>query len=435
VAEVQPKHVLLRVGGRVLQRYGVPAVYGAGRGRVEVPYVFTRADAATCATYVDRDGLIRKAAANVLRVEWVDLDGDGIRETPGLLMEGGRQNLMLRSEEIDNAAWSKTTVTFGANADVAPDGTTTADRLIEGALSQEHVVYQTLTATADVRHSVSVFAKAGTRSFVYLTIRDVNGLTNGVLAWFNLATGAVGTVSHNGAGSGEQAFIQKLANGWYRCTLIGACNNGDTTPLGTVGISSGNGTTVYTGDGSSYISVWGAQFENNTPFPSSYIPTVASAVARAADSLNVSANFGNDIELTVGARLGRPVHADVSGSLGINPSIYQIGDTNGNVRGVFTNASRLIEATVDGPGSDMFPNAAIVAGAQITYVAQYKNLRTVPAARIDLGAGLPSYGTGAGAMPNYTSQNIGVGANLFAPLIDEMFLRGQFTLAEYLAVP
>src|SRR5690349_23739750 len=100
MAEVFPQNILLRVGGRTLMRHGVLAVAGARRGLVDVPITFTRADATTCATYVDRDGILRVAAAGVPRIEWVDLDGDGIRETPGILLEGSRKNLPLRSEDF-----------------------------------------------------------------------------------------------------------------------------------------------------------------------------------------------------------------------------------------------------------------------------------------------------------------------------------------------
>src|SRR6266576_5866215 len=61
----------------------------------EIPYTHTRADGGTpVATYIDYDGTIRLAAQNTLRIEWVDLDGDGIRESPGILLEGSRINLI-----------------------------------------------------------------------------------------------------------------------------------------------------------------------------------------------------------------------------------------------------------------------------------------------------------------------------------------------------
>lgn len=289
MADLFHRHIALRVGAAELARVGQVMGRGFDYGlQGIVPFSFARADASTCATFLDRNGILRVAPAGKLRLCWLDLNADGVFETPVILLEDTGQNLFQRSEEHDNAAWSKnTSVTVSANADVAPDGLTTADRIVEAALTQEQVIWQTLTATANVKHAVSTHGKAGTRTWIYLTIRDVNAATNAVLAWFNLATGAIGTVSHNGVGSGEQAFIERRANGFYRCILVGACNNSDTTPLGTVGLANANGNISYAGDGASYATVWGSQFENDHAVASSYIKTVGSAVTRAADNLQL----------------------------------------------------------------------------------------------------------------------------------------------------
>src|ERR1051326_188323 len=110
MTDIMPRDILLRVGGRTLLRHGVLAYAGVNPSD-EFKETFSRADASTCATAIGLDGLIRTAAANVPRIEWVDLDGDGIRETPGILLEGSRTNLALRSQELDNAAWTRTALT------------------------------------------------------------------------------------------------------------------------------------------------------------------------------------------------------------------------------------------------------------------------------------------------------------------------------------
>lgn len=424
--EVFPRDVLLRVNPRTLGR---------------LPYTFARADASTCATYIDRDGMVRLAAANKVRIEWVDLDGDGVRETPGILLEGSRQNMLLRSEEIDNVAWSATTVTVSANADVAPDGTTTADRLIEGALSQEHVKYQTLAGTtADVRHSSSIFAKAGTRSFLVMTIRDLNSPTGMVIAWFNLTTGAVGTVSNTGVGSGAQAFMVKLANGWYRCFLVGAQNAGDTTPVVTFGVANANGTQIYAGDGASYISLWGAQFEKDTPIPSSYIKTVAAAVTRTQDALTVPFNFGL-MDTTIAGRIARPIWADLTGTIGQNPAFCDLGQgANIHNRLYGLTATRQFQADIQAGGPNSFGIQNIPAGASLAAVAQYKNYATGGQTALDVGTGLSAFGSAAAIGPKYGSQVLGVGGMpaggepLYGVLLDLMFCRGLFSHAEMSAI-
>jgi hypothetical protein len=51
------------------------------------------------------------------------------------------QNLLLYSQEFDNAAWTKTSTTVTANSTTAPDGTTTADTLIPNTTNTYHAAY------------------------------------------------------------------------------------------------------------------------------------------------------------------------------------------------------------------------------------------------------------------------------------------------------
>jgi hypothetical protein len=52
-------------------------------------------------------------------------------ESKGFLIEEQRTNLLTYSEQFDNAAWTKGNTTISANAATAPDGQTTADKLVE----------------------------------------------------------------------------------------------------------------------------------------------------------------------------------------------------------------------------------------------------------------------------------------------------------------
>jgi hypothetical protein len=73
------------------------------------------------------------------------VDSDGV-------LKWGPHNLLLRSEELDNAVWSKFDATVTANATVAPDGTNTADQI-------------TYTATADARLIQNNSVSAGEHTF------------------------------------------------------------------------------------------------------------------------------------------------------------------------------------------------------------------------------------------------------------------------------
>ena len=138
-------------------------------------------------------------------------------ESLGLLVEEARTNLLLRSEEFDNASWNSATGarTVTANSIAAPDGLTTADTVTADGTTAVHFVSQSLTLTA-VPYVYSVFAKAGTNNFLQLRLFTGFG---GMWANFNLATGVVGTVGVL-LGATPTSSIQAYPNGWYRCTMV-----------------------------------------------------------------------------------------------------------------------------------------------------------------------------------------------------------------------
>ena len=208
-------------------------------------------------------------------------DYDPVTRAPrGLLIEEQRTNLLLRSEEFDNAAWVKTAVTATANATTSPDGTADADSIIETTANSTHDVNQSATLSA-VAYTYSAFVKANGRSWVRLfAFQSGPGSTS---VWFNVSTGVVGTV---GAGA-SNATITNFGNGWYRCaftfTAVAA-----SASLYVQLATADNGASGYTGDGTSGIYLWGAQLEAGA-FATSYIPTVASQVTRTADLAAITA--------------------------------------------------------------------------------------------------------------------------------------------------
>lgn len=444
---VRVPDVLVRVSPLMLERYGSLAVAGAGRGRaVPLPITFSRADASTSATYVDRDGFIRKAAANVMRLEFADLDGDAIRETPGILLEGSRTNDWDRSEEMDHANWTKTAVTVNANVTVAPDGTTSSDDIIETVANSDHSVSRNITGFTDnTRYTISGWSKSGsTRS--WLVLRTVNKANSAVRTWFNLSTGTIGTKE-----AGHDASMTKVqsTNGtWYRCSVTFDMGTGATTPIGQFALATGDGVFTYTGDGTSGLTLWGLAVERQggsfgaAPFPSSYIKTTTAAIQRQADSFTVPFNFG-PMDLTVLQRVTRPAHADVTGDLGLEPATFTLSTIAGRVRGNFQQSSRFLRAYVDAPGGgvDVQQTTAIPAGASISICSQFRNLTSTGGiTKLDVGSGYTADSSAATAFSAFGNQTLEIGMNttshvLHGGLIDLIIARGLFTKAEMEAIP
>ena len=232
----------------------------------------------TTATVVGSNGLIQSAAINAPRFDY-----DPVTLAPrGILIEEQRTNLLLRSEEFDNAVWTKSSSTVTTNAVVAPDGASTGDQLIEDTATLSHGVTVGFSWVSGTTYTVSVLVRAAGRNFFQIAFPGAQ--FSNAFANFDVSSGALG--SSNAA----TATLTNFGNGWYRCTATATATSSAFTSLGLLIQTSGTASRFgsYTGDGTSGLYIWGAQLETGA-FATSYIPTVASQVTRTADQASIVA--------------------------------------------------------------------------------------------------------------------------------------------------
>jgi len=238
---------------------------------------FTRA---TTGGRFNQAGLFEMVAANQPRFDY-----DPITHAPlGLLIEESRTNVLIRSSEFDNAAWAKyadgsATTVITPGAAVSPDGSSNACKFAFAA-GGNNLVTQNLTVTLGAR-SMSVWMR-------------------GVVGGEKITIDCKNTSS---AGTNGQEFI--LTTNWQRYTVR----------LTTISTSGGFQFRKNNSTGGLYeFYAWGAQFEAGEA-ESSYIPTGASSVTRAADGANVNnlAPWYNALEGTLYAEVAAPNNTPSSG--------------------------------------------------------------------------------------------------------------------------
>ena len=236
---------------------------------------FTRS---TTGTRLGQAGLIETVAAGSVRREW---DAGGVLQ--GWRIEGLRTNLITYSEQLDNAAWGKYNTTVSSNEAIAPDGNTTADKIIESSASSTHVVYKTVATTLSSIHTFCIFVKKSERSRFMLYIFNNGSQSNYIRGNFDLEAQTFST-SASGNGSATQANLIDLGDGWYLASITGTPDTAAGSGIAYLQIRllNASGDESYQGDGTSGLYAWGVQLEMAAA-PSSYIPTTSAAVARAAD--------------------------------------------------------------------------------------------------------------------------------------------------------
>lgn len=256
---------------------------------------FTRA---SNATFFNASGVLQTATNDQPRFDHDPATG----ASRGLLIEEARTNLLVRSEELDNASWPKGDCTVTANAATSPDGTSNADLAIPTTnnVATHRVTQVGGSVAAGSTMTASIYLKASGYNFVLL--RCANSLeTLAFQVGLNVSNGTISTAA-NAYGTGAtvaSAEIVAVGNGWYRASITGAIS-GLTTYGMFIYVYNAAGAPSFAGNGTSGVLLWGAQLEAGA-FPTSYIPTTTAAATRSADSAVVTpiSSFYNQSEGTL----------------------------------------------------------------------------------------------------------------------------------------
>jgi len=240
-----------------------PNAYKSGKLYSAVPNDGTgdfTVDRNSTATYIDKDGLIKTALANVPRIDWSTGEA-------ALLVEPQSTNLITYSEDFNHTSWSKLNGTI-----VTPNNAISPNGLMNATLIE--------------------FQNIGGNSYIF-NITNV-GDVDKVLSfgfWFKkvLGEGSLGIQNSTGQAGVMNLDMSLLSSDWeyitpshYALTIISQFNSGSSSNAGiflrTIGFQS-------------KFYLWGAQLEQAST-ASSYIPTNGAIVTRLADDISAPTPAG-----------------------------------------------------------------------------------------------------------------------------------------------
>lgn len=224
-------------------------------------------------TRIKENGLIENiVGSNNPRLNWSG-------ECPSLLMEGTSTNLQIRSEEFDNAAWTKTFITVTANDTISPDGTESADKLQRTNTAASYIYDSISIGYGAKTYTNSIFVKKGDGD--YIAIR-VDGSTSFADLNFNFATKQITYFTASGSYIAISSKVEEFDNGWFRIYFTYTTDGYNSiTHSFSPRFSPGNIDDTDVNNNANCF-IWGSQVEEQI-YGSSYIKTEGAQTTRALE--------------------------------------------------------------------------------------------------------------------------------------------------------
>ena len=200
-----------------------------------------------------------------------------------LLLEPSRTNLVPHSEYLDGMVQDNSDITN--NSILSPEGILNASK-IEGQGGALYIrARRVLTLPAAGNYCFSIFAKAGTSSNFTIIIANYTATGN---------TSADFVLTGSGSTTSNDATIEPVGDGWYRCCVYPIMDGVDLTGNFYVYVGDDTGSIFFPSHGDTLgqnLYLYGMQVEQDATYPTSYIPTYGVSQTRLEDEAPFPATF------------------------------------------------------------------------------------------------------------------------------------------------
>jgi hypothetical protein len=180
-----------------------------------------------------------------------------LRSSASLIPPG---NQFAFPSDFANAVWTPTNCTVSSNVAIAPDGSYTADKLVEDGTNSQKSITDGSVIVAGVRYFVQIYAKSLGQSR-YLAVAGAGLVGAGECPVLNVDTGSVDP-------GGTSTIIQRqtnqyaplVCNGWYRYSGLFTAANTSGFVFALVNDPTSNTAAAYLGNSASGVLIWGAYY-------------------------------------------------------------------------------------------------------------------------------------------------------------------------------
>jgi hypothetical protein len=178
-------------------------------------------------------------------------------------------NLHTYSEVITSATWTlEAGTTHTADAGVAPDGKTTAERITPGTGNSNKQAYKDVGLSANVSgYTFSLYVKSDGGQWIGMGLLAGGADASGAGCFFDVSNGVVGTAT------GCTGSIESVGSGWYRCSVF---DTGAQYLVIEAHSADAQAKTWNSAASAEKFLVWGAQI-NRGPIATPYLITTSAA--------------------------------------------------------------------------------------------------------------------------------------------------------------